>query len=172
MIGWEPPEPGWCCANTDGSVILPIQSSTAGGIIRDEAGRFREAFSMNLGGGSITHAELMGVLQGLKCAWNLGIRKLELRTDSRTALALVTTAAPRHPHYRSVIQICRMLERDWEVRLKHTFREGNVVANFLAATEHHRPLGTHLIGSPCPELCHWLMYDLVGSQTPRLVPVS
>ncbi|CAI0616095.1 unnamed protein product [Linum tenue] len=58
----------------------------AGGVVRDDQGHFLGAFVMNLGGGSITHVELMGILQGLRCAWELGVRKILLQTDSRAAI--------------------------------------------------------------------------------------
>ncbi|CAI0392409.1 unnamed protein product [Linum tenue] len=171
MIGWSLPPAGWCSVNTDGSVILASQSSTAGGVVRDDQGRFLGAFTMNLGGGSITRAELMGMLQGLKRAWELDVKKVVLLTDSKAAIELLDSAASSHPHYRLVVQVRQMIQREWEVRVEHTFREGNVVADFLASTGHSLPLGLHLVSIPSPQLNYWLLFDLVGSQTPRLVPL-
>ncbi|CAL1401576.1 unnamed protein product [Linum trigynum] len=147
MGWWRPPQHGCYCVNTDGSVSLSMQSSPAGGVVRDESSRFLGGFTMNLGGGSITRAELMGMFHGLRCVW-LGVHKLKLHIDSRTALELVEMAMQFHPHYQLVLQIQRMLERGWEVWMGHIFKEGNVVVDFLASTGHLKPLDIHLVLSP------------------------
>ncbi|CAL1398472.1 unnamed protein product [Linum trigynum] len=36
MISWKLPPEGWACINTDGLVILALQSCTAGSVIRDD----------------------------------------------------------------------------------------------------------------------------------------
>ncbi|CAI0401383.1 unnamed protein product [Linum tenue] len=169
-VGWNRPQPGWSCVNTDGSVELASQSSTAGGVVRDDQGHFLGAFAMNLGGGSITRAELMGILQGLRCAWELGVRKVLLQTDSQAAIRIIEAATNTHPHYHIVLQVRRMVQCNWEVRIEHIYRESNMVADFLASTGHDLLVEIHPILAPDLRLHYWLLFDLVGSQTPRLVP--
>ncbi|CAI0546516.1 unnamed protein product [Linum tenue] len=78
QIGWQPPAQDWVCVNTDGSVTISPESTSCGGIIRGSDGRFLKAFTANLGGGSITRAELAGIVYGLDLAWEQGARKVEL----------------------------------------------------------------------------------------------
>ncbi|CAI0475113.1 unnamed protein product [Linum tenue] len=47
-----------------------------------------------------------------------------------------------------VSEIRRILQRDWQVRIEHVFREGNAVADFLASTGHSIPPGVHIINQP------------------------
>ncbi|CAI0542875.1 unnamed protein product [Linum tenue] len=111
----------------------------------------------------------MGIIQGLQCAWELGVRKAVLQTDSKAAVELISSASSLHPHYQLVLQVRRLRERQWETEIEHVFREGNVAADFLASTGHSLPLGVHLISIPSPLLNFWLLYDLEGNQSPRLI---
>ncbi|CAI0418218.1 unnamed protein product [Linum tenue] len=168
-VGWEFPPAGWSCINTDGSVALASQSATAGGVVRDDHGRFLGAFVMNLGGGTITRAELMGIRQGLQVAWDLGVRKAVLRSDSKSAVELIASATTSSPHFQLVSQVRRLINQEWEVRVEHTYREGNVVADYLASTGYNLLVGVHIVSVPSPMMQHWLLFDLVGSVTPRLI---
>ncbi|CAN1141595.1 hypothetical protein LINPERHAP1_LOCUS29456 [Linum perenne] len=37
----------------------------------------------------MTRAEIHGIIKGMKTAWNLGIRKLVIQTDSRCAVQIL-----------------------------------------------------------------------------------
>ncbi|CAI0601142.1 unnamed protein product, partial [Linum tenue] len=155
--------------NTDGSVINASGSAAAGGVIREEDGRFVSAFTANLGGGSITRAELMAIVIGLRAAWEVGARKVEVQTDSRVAIDLVQAATESSPHYQLVMQVRRLLERAWQVVLKHIYREANAAADFLASKGHSHAVGEHMIQTPTDVLNFWLLHDCMGVQTPRLI---
>ncbi|CAI0418219.1 unnamed protein product [Linum tenue] len=124
---------------------------------------------MNLGGGTITRAELMGIRQGLQVAWDLGVRKAVLRSDSKSAVELIASATTSSPHFQLVSQVRRLINQEWEVRVEHTYREGNVVADYLASTGYNLLVGVHIVSVPSPMMQHWLLFDLVGSVTPRLI---
>ncbi|CAI0467081.1 unnamed protein product [Linum tenue] len=169
MISWDRPPTGWVCLNTDGSVVLAQKSTAAGGVLRGCDGRFIKAFAANLGGGSITHAELGGIVHGLRMAWEEGSRKVILQTDSTTAINLLKDADCHNPHYTLIAAIRELLARDWEIELVHVFREGNYVADYLASIGHSLPIGVHLIDIPSPTLRHWLYFDTIGVQTQRII---
>ncbi|CAI0409373.1 unnamed protein product [Linum tenue] len=99
-IAWKPPPPDWIAINTDGSVKQPDSLAAAGGLLRDNSGRCLGAFASNLGACTITRAELLGVLQGLKLAWRLGYRKVQVRTDSTTVMSILTS----HTTYEDFIK--------------------------------------------------------------------
>ncbi|CAI0421591.1 unnamed protein product [Linum tenue] len=67
-----PPHPEWVVVNSDGSVKYPDSLAAAGGLVRDSSGRCLGAFASNLGACTITRAELLGAIQGLRLAWSLG----------------------------------------------------------------------------------------------------
>ncbi|CAI0436867.1 unnamed protein product [Linum tenue] len=171
MISWQHPPSGWIAVNTDGSVIPALGIATAGGVIRNNEGRFLQAFSVNLGGGSIMHAELAGIAQGLRSAWESGARKVKLQTDSAAAISLLQSDQVNHPHYTMTAAIRNLLARDWEVSIDHVFREGNYAADYMASVSHDLPVGIHLFDVPDPRLSYWLMYDLVGVQMPRSINI-
>ncbi|CAL1410927.1 unnamed protein product [Linum trigynum] len=103
MVTWKPPPRGWMCLNSDGSV-------SAG----NAAGFYR-----NLGGGTVTRAELAGVTFGLQTAWRLGFRKEVAQVDSAVAIQLIKEGRDCHPYFVLVNQIRGLLARDWEVDLQH-----------------------------------------------------
>ncbi|CAL1402632.1 unnamed protein product [Linum trigynum] len=113
---------------------------------------------MDLGGGSITRADLLGMLQGLHCAWEMGIRKAILQTDSKTTIQLLESAATTHPHFTVVSELRQLLQKDWHVRIEHV-REGNAVADYLASIGHSRSLGVHIFLQPSSMLNYWLLFD-------------
>ncbi|CAL1401621.1 unnamed protein product [Linum trigynum] len=169
LIGWKRSLSGWFCLNTDGSVTGGQVITAAGGVIRNDEGRFVKAFSTNLVGGSITHTEMVGIVIGLQLAWEEGCQKVLVQTDSAMAVQLLQEATPGHPHYVQVSAIRDLLAREWEVHVGHIFREGNVVADYLASVGHALPAGVHVFKNPSSMLSNWLYFDTLGIQTPRLV---
>ncbi|CAI0377844.1 unnamed protein product [Linum tenue] len=89
---------------------------------------------------------------GLQRAWDEGIRKLEVQTDSNTTLELIQTTTAQHPHYTIVSRIRSLVEKDWQVTTKHIFKEGNAVADFLTSLGHECELGKDVISHPCLKL--------------------
>ncbi|CAL1355372.1 unnamed protein product [Linum trigynum] len=166
LICWQRPPPGWVCVNSDGSVVLAQGSSAAGGVIRDSDGRFVIAYAVNLGGGSVTSAELAGIAHGLQLAWDRGHRQVIVQTDSSTALAIIQAADIWHhngiAHHTMVSYIRSLLARDWEVSLGHVFREANFVADHVASEAHSLPVGVHVIENPSLSLHYWLYFDSIG----------
>ncbi|CAN1777596.1 hypothetical protein LINPERHAP1_LOCUS14117 [Linum perenne] len=60
MIGWRPGGEGCFTLNTDGSLYRDSNSTAAGGLIRDDQGRFVSAFASKLGSCSIVRAGDLG----------------------------------------------------------------------------------------------------------------
>ncbi|CAI0502095.1 unnamed protein product [Linum tenue] len=99
----------------------------------------------------------------------MGLRHVQVQTDSHIAIQLVEGAGERHPHLALVSEVRRLLALDWQVEVIHVFREGNVVADYLASLGHSRPPGFHFVDTQCPVLNYWLLFDCMGVSTPRLV---
>ncbi|CAN0876743.1 Putative ribonuclease H protein At1g65750 [Linum grandiflorum] len=172
MIGWRPGGEGCFTLSTDGSLRSPTKLAAAGGVIRTDTGSFVKAFTSNLGSCSITRAEIQAIVDGLKLAWNLGIRRIQVQSDSMTAISiLVKDSELRHQHAALVLQFQELCSRHWEVNISHIYREANFAADYLANLGHSLPYGMHLFDSPDRGLSHWLHYDLIGVSLPRFVRV-
>ncbi|XP_072076475.1 uncharacterized protein [Arachis hypogaea] len=86
LIGWSPPSELWIKINVDGPACVTTGRAGCGGIIRNYQGRWLAGYMMNIGTCSAFKAELWGVFQGLKMAWDLGFKKAILETDFRAVL--------------------------------------------------------------------------------------
>ncbi|CAN1170712.1 Putative ribonuclease H protein At1g65750 [Linum perenne] len=145
--------------------------AAASGILRDSNGKGLLAYTMNLGICSITKAEIRGALEGIKRAWEAGYRKVEIQLDSQAAIAILNDkkAVISHSHGLEVMDYRDWLSRDWEVDIKHIYREANYAADHLASRGHTCPRGSHCIDLTDCRLAHFLRYDCMGISEPRLI---
>ncbi|CAN1127408.1 Putative ribonuclease H protein At1g65750 [Linum perenne] len=172
-IAWDPGPIGWVTVNTDGSVNPQTRKAAAGGLLRDVDGRCLHAFTMNLGVCSITRAELRGAIRGLEIAWDNGFRHVELQIDFMAVVALLNSqAATDHQHGMEIIQFRELRDRDWVLRVKHTYREGNHAADHLASRGYGYPFGSHTISTSCSSLGYFIRLDCIGISEPRLVSIN
>ena len=88
-ICWSPLTQEWVKVNTDGANSSSSCQAIARGVIRDWCERWVAGFAMHIGICSITAAELWGIFEGLTLAWDLGYRRIQLETDSRSALKAI-----------------------------------------------------------------------------------
>ncbi|CAN1192302.1 Putative ribonuclease H protein At1g65750 [Linum perenne] len=152
LIAWRPGDGGWSTLNTDGSRISSTGATSIGGLIRNDKGELVRAFCANIGDCSITRAELRAIVEGLKLAWSLGLRKVAVQTDSRAAVSI--------------------LQRGIGMKHQHVYREANCAADHLANLGHSFSIGMYSFDFPDASLAHWLRYDLIGVALPRLVSVN
>lgn len=79
------------------------------------------------------HVELFAMLQGLILAWNACLRNLICYTNSLNVITLIREQLPPFHKYAVIVQdIHDLLQRNWEVVIRHTLREGNQCADFMA----------------------------------------
>ncbi|KAH1067419.1 hypothetical protein J1N35_032406 [Gossypium stocksii] len=71
-IIWKAPSIGWYKINVDGAVITTIGVASAGGLVRDSNGNWICGFNRLIGICSPLQAELWGVLDVLRVAWQKG----------------------------------------------------------------------------------------------------
>ncbi|CAN1320736.1 Putative ribonuclease H protein At1g65750 [Linum perenne] len=149
QVAWQAGPTSWITVNSDGSVVGGRSKAAAGGILRDEAGRGIEAFAINLGNCSITRAEIRGALHGIRLAWLRGFRKVEVQIDSQAVVAI--------------------LLKDWELKVKHIYREANQAADYLANKGHRLARGYHSVPLLDCNLVYYIRHDCMGISVPRLV---
>ncbi|CAN1199163.1 Putative ribonuclease H protein At1g65750 [Linum perenne] len=115
-------------------------------------------------------AELRGIIDGMHRAWEKGVRKLMIQTDSRAAVEILPNDSDlAHRHASLVEQFRSLRNRDWVISTHHVYREANFAADYLANIGHDLHLGTHVFLYPDNQLLYWLRYDLMGVSTPRLI---
>ncbi|CAN1762608.1 Putative ribonuclease H protein At1g65750, partial [Linum perenne] len=171
--GLDPGPEDWVSLNTDGSADQARRKAAAGGLLRDHTGKCLFAYSMNLGSCSITRAEMRGAIEGLRRAWEAGHRKVILRMDSTAAISLLSREEEfTHQHGMEAIQFQDLCQKDWEVIVKHTYREGNHASNYLASIGYDYPIGSHTVSISDCNLGYFLRLDLLGIEEPRMVLIN
>lgn len=84
--------------------------------------------------GTALVAELWGVLLGLRLAWSMSVHHLLLETDSKSVAELLQAEVVCHRHWELIIPIKELLTPNWNVEVKHIYREANKYVDFLADT--------------------------------------
>ncbi|CAN1186551.1 Putative ribonuclease H protein At1g65750 [Linum perenne] len=171
-IGWKAGPSDCITINTDGSVIQPHSRAAAGGVLRTSLGRPVSSFAANLGRCSIMRAELRAAEIGLMIAWDMGFKKVHLQLDSLAAVtAILGDLEEDSRHGRTLESIFEIRNRDWDVTISHTFREGNRVADLRAHHGHSLDFGFH-VDCPHPhEVVSAIWHDHVGTCFPRTIPI-
>lgn len=91
-------------------------------------------------------------------AWDLGLIILE--SDSTEVLALIKVHVNlEHQDHRIILELKRILERDWMVKVRHVFREINQAAGYLAKWGFSVMPGFHAIRQVPHELGNILTKD-------------
>ncbi|CAN1177052.1 Putative ribonuclease H protein At1g65750, partial [Linum perenne] len=168
-----PGDGGWSTLNTDGSRICSTGATSIGGLIRNDKGEFVRAFCANIGNCSITRAELKAIVEGLKLAWSLGLRKVDVQTDSSAAISILQKGiVTQHQHAALVVEFVELKSREWDLSLTHVYREANCAADHLAKFGHSCNVGMYFFNFPDSSLAHWLRYDLIGVALPRAISLN
>ncbi|CAL1392167.1 unnamed protein product [Linum trigynum] len=170
LISWHPPSSGWRKLNIDGASAGNPGTAGAGGVIRDEQGRWIAGFVAKIGEATAVLAELWAFYHGLDLAWRIGCDSLVIETDSQLAIQLINNRRdPVHPYASLLDAIRRKLAQSWLVRVVHTYREGNRVADWLSKHSLVYPYGTHELSDPPRELIQILRDDVRGVSFERQV---
>nr|POE62107.1 putative ribonuclease h protein [Quercus suber] len=78
-------------------------------------------------------AELWGIRSALLLAWNRGYRGVTLQIDSLLATKWLTTNIEVPIEFSNLVFDCRLLlNKEWEIRVEHVWREANNCADVLA----------------------------------------
>ncbi|CAN1138870.1 Putative ribonuclease H protein At1g65750 [Linum perenne] len=172
-VAWDPGPESWITLNTDGAVDHFGGRAAAGGLVRNSDGRCLLAFSMNLGNCSVTRAELRGAIEGLQRTWNAGYRNVIAQLDSRAAILILNSEDGVSNQFAlEKAQFQELRGRGWNLVIKHTYREGNRAADYLASIGYDYPLGTHSISISECRLGYFLRYDCLGITEQRSILIN
>ncbi|KAH9722165.1 RNase H domain-containing protein [Citrus sinensis] len=142
-VCWMPPPTNWVKLNIEGSSSRAQGSAGAGGIVRDESGKWILGYSKNLGTSNSLASELWALYHGLNLVWERGFRKVLVECNSHEAVKCLELPASFLDPNRALILSCReYLCRNWDCKLQLILREANSCANWLAAHCENQPLGS------------------------------
>lgn len=152
-LRWKPPETSWVSLCVDGAFSMTQQTRGCGGLLRNSAGQFITGFSLHLDEGDHLSAELWAILIGLKIAWDAGVRKIVVESDSAEAISLTeVTNYSIHPDCHIIMEIQSMIHRAWEIRICQISRDANVAADHLAKQALDAWPGLHILSFPTESL--------------------
>lgn len=113
---------------------------------------------------------MCAVITWLELAYSLGLRRIILESNLLLVVHLITKNIVKvDANYALINKVKAILEREWEVKRQHIFREATVVAEWLAnfgltKSPLNRDYG--IIDDPFMGLFLILYYDLIGSTLP------
>ncbi|KAG5249134.1 non-LTR retroelement reverse transcriptase [Salix suchowensis] len=173
QVGWTYPANDWIKLNVDGCSKGNPGEAGAGGVLRDGMGSWIAGFARNNGICSSVTAELWAVYIGLQLTWDRGYRKVILESDSSVVVGLMNgDKVSMDRNCTLIMKIRDMLDKAWEVRTVHIYREANCVADWLANYGLSRDVIDRqfdVLTDPPSGLYTLLYYDLIGSTIPRLI---
>ncbi|PKI57332.1 hypothetical protein CRG98_022277 [Punica granatum] len=169
-IAWTSLPPGWMKLNTDRSASGNLGRAGAGGILRNELGRWIRGFALFLGTTNSLVAELWAIHEGLVMAKSLGIRSLWVELDAKVVMELIWGSSQDNLLLKSLIDDCRELRRHFrEVRVQHVYREGNKVTDALAWIGRDTGQDLMYFDIAPSDVAALLTYDAMGMSSPRFV---
>ncbi|KAL2923951.1 hypothetical protein RDABS01_015442 [Bienertia sinuspersici] len=79
----------WNASQNDGAAKGTSGQAGGGGIFRNHMGKFAGCYSLNLGICTAIHAELKALWYGLKLAWDMGLKKIDVRMDNSACVQIL-----------------------------------------------------------------------------------
>lgn len=107
----------------------------------------------------------VGTICGLVSNWqDRGIAKLLVESDFKVLVDMLARRGDEtDTHYALARRIKRLLTRDWEVQIVHTWREGNMCADWLVVLcLQNDSLDTTILEEPSEALSHFIIDDIAG----------
>ncbi|KAJ1404345.1 Ribonuclease H domain [Sesbania bispinosa] len=146
--GWSYPADGCIKCNIDVSSRDGGRKVACGGVFRNTLGYWVNDFTKKLGSGSVLSTELQAIYTALHLGKEIGVRKLWIKSDSIIVVHLIEKRwPPYHLHASLLKEIERLCKEDWSIVISHGFREGNLVADWMANFGHNRSLRVHVFQS-------------------------
>jgi ribonuclease HI len=151
------------CLNVDGSLLGATDSAGYGGLLRNNNGEFILGFYGAAATPSILFAELMAVLKGLQLCWENGYRRIVCCSDSLHTVNLIRDGVSVHHRFANeVFSILQLIDKDWNVVVEHTLREGNTYEDVLAKMGAQSDVPLVSFHTPPMELASPLLADAQG----------
>ncbi|KAK1280321.1 hypothetical protein QJS04_geneDACA021291 [Acorus gramineus] len=166
-VSWEAPKEGWLKLNSDGS--RSDDRFSYGVLVRDSSSFCFEALSTRVWADSINLLELKGLVEGMQLCHSLRASRVWLESDSTTAIAWIHGRGiiPWRA-FRDLRTFSTLSNSLLEWKATHVYREGNQVADHLAAFQSAMGYQIHEPPDFWPDLLKLLMKDKDGKVTTRI----
>ena len=106
---------------------------------------------MNIGLCSVTSTELWDLFQGLH------IHYFVAEVDSQYIFQVISsTRSVPNAHLSLINAIKELMNRDWQITIRHIYREANFVADFMAKFAGSLPLDFHVFDTTPPPR-YWIL---------------
>nr|GMD59190.1 ribonuclease H [Ipomoea batatas] len=133
ILRWERPKNNTIAIDVDGSINVTTKVAGCGGIARNQEGSWQGGFMFKTSLARIAEIEAVAVLKAMEWAWSKGFRNIEIRSDSREIVKRLNGEQMTRGLLNNIIETCkRWMAKDWEVTIKHVYREQNHIADNLA----------------------------------------
>ncbi|GAU44764.1 hypothetical protein TSUD_246570 [Trifolium subterraneum] len=165
FIGWKQPQEGWIKLNCDGAHKSSINLSGCGGLLRDNNGNCLSSFARKIGSCDALQAEMWGMYIGMNLARRQGITHLQVESDSKMLVDMVTGNCNVNENIPTLIKCIRSLKNmNWHVQFNHKWREGNRSVDWLANFDLTlSSFDLQVLGSLPRELQSLIFYDVFGA---------
>lgn len=150
-----------------------VKDAEIGGIIRVDNGGFQACLARHIYKNDNNVAEVWEIREGLLLEKNIGIKKLEVETDSTYAVQLCKRETSTPWVMRSLIKDIEELMLSFDdIVIGQRYREANGVADYLAKSSVAKEIEGEWITSPPTSILRLLSNDLVGRAVVRNVRLS
>ena len=143
-------------------------------LLRDTIGNCLNSYARKIGSCDALHAEMWGMYIGMDMARRQGITHLQVGSDSKVLVDMVTEKCTINGNVPTLIRRIRDLKNmSWQVQINHIWQEGNRSADWLANFSLSLDsFDLHVIETPPRELRYLLFDDISDasmSQNVRLI---
>ncbi|KAM3362308.1 putative protein isoform X2 [Capsicum galapagoense] len=139
------PFAGMLKINSDGSYICENGRAGIGGLVRNSHGDLLMAFSIPIYSNSSNMAEAMATEFGVKWCYQFGHTNFTLELDSMNLVNMINNSGVTNMKLKPMIDSINNINNEVQMQVRHCYREGNQVADFLAkmASNSNQTLITH-----------------------------
>ncbi|KAI9191517.1 hypothetical protein LWI28_009422 [Acer negundo] len=132
LVAWQRPPAGWFKLNCDGSCRGNPGSSGGGGVIRDDVGTVRGAYSAHFGHGTNNGAELRAITEGIALCKRLNLFNVIIGSDSKVVVDWLRAVKCTLWYLWDYCDDLLKALEGVNFMVVHQIREANQAADFLA----------------------------------------
>jgi len=123
---------GWVKLNCDGAYKDSSGLASCGGLFQNSDGRWIKGYLQKFGTCDALCANMWGMYLRMQLAWRQGFHNLQVESDSKTLVTLITRKVKINGKPPTLIRrIQDLLNLNWQVHFNHTWREGNRSADWM-----------------------------------------
>ncbi|KAL4373270.1 hypothetical protein AHAS_Ahas05G0065000 [Arachis hypogaea] len=106
-------------------------------------------------------------------AWSLGMQRVIIDMDYSEGLESINKGIKdKYYHNPQLQQIFQRVNKPWELKFQHVYREANQSADWMAKKGCGMLMGFHFIDQPPEVIVPMLSDDVIGANVPRPINSS